>query len=250
MTIDLNCDLGERPEAIRDGTDEALMEIVSSANIACGGHAGDEATMAASVASALRSRTAIGAHPSFPDRESFGRVLRAASPEEIERFVLQQIRALAAIASRLGASLHHVKPHGALYHAAMSDAAVAEAIARAVLRCDRGLSLLGLAGSKTLELWRGMGLRAVPEAFADRRYEPDGSLRSRTHEDALLASPEEAAAQALRIARGEGALSRDGAPVALRAESLCIHGDTEGAPAIAREVRTQLEAAGFRIAAF
>lgn len=249
-TIDLNCDLGERDEAIRDGTDEALMEIVSSASIACGGHAGDEATMEASIAAALRHGTAIGAHPGYPDRERFGRVALRAAPEEIERFVEQQVRALAGIASRLGAALHHVKPHGALYHEAMSDPVIAEAIARAVLRIDRDLSLLGLAGSSTLELWRGMGLRVASEAFADRRYERDGTLRSRDHDDALITYPTDAAEQAVRIARGEGVLSRDSTVVAIRADSLCVHGDTQGAPVIAREVRTYLESAGFRIDPF
>ncbi len=245
--IDLNCDLGEDPQAIRDGTDAALMASISSANIACGGHAGDPWSMEESVRSALRHGVALGAHPGYPDRERFGRVALTSTAEEIERFVHEQVRALAAVASRVGARLAHVKPHGALYHAAMQDLSVAEAFARGVVRVEHDLVLYGLAGSPTLDLWRGLGLPVAREAFADRRYERDGSLRSRTHADALILEPDGAAEQSLAIARGEGVRSWEGTPVGVEADSICIHGDTPGATAILREVRARLENAGFRI---
>lgn len=242
--IDLNCDLGESPERIRDGTDDALMACISSANVACGGHAGDNGSMEETVLAALRHGVAVGAHPSYPDRERFGRVELASSAEEIESFVRRQVDVLAAVAARLGTRLAHVKPHGALYHVAMRDPAVAEAIARAA---GRDLQLFGLAGSPTLSLWRGLGFRVAAEAFADRRYERDGSLRARTHADALITDPEAAAAQALAIARGDGVISWDGRPVAVIADSVCVHGDTPGAAAIARAVRARLEKEGVRI---
>lgn len=247
--IDLNCDLGERAESIADGTDDALMAAVSSANIACGGHAGDTSTMETSIRSALRHGTAIGAHPGYADRARFGRVAQDLPAREIERIVEAQIRSLASIAAKLHARVGHVKPHGALYHAAMADPVVAEAVARAALRVDRSLVLVGLASSPTIARWRAMGLAAVEEAFADRRYEPGGGLRGREHANALVSSPAEAAEQALRIASGHGVLSWDGVPVPIHADTICIHGDTPGAPAVAREVRARLETAGFRIGA-
>jgi UPF0271 protein len=245
--IDLNCDVGERPEAIRDGTQDALMACVSSANVACGGHAGDESTMEHTIRSALRHGVAVGAHPGYPDQEGFGRRELRVSPAEIETFVLTQIRSLAEVASRLGASLVHVKPHGALYHAAGRDNAVAEAIARAVARWSQELILVGLAGSPMLRSWEAMGLRVAAEAFADRRYEPDGGLRGRDHPDALVTEPAQAAEQALGIVTGRGVVAWNGTPVAVRADTICIHGDTPGSPAIARAVRARLEAAGAQV---
>jgi UPF0271 protein len=247
-SIDLNCDLGELPELIRDGTDDALMAIVSSANVACGGHAGDAASMEHTVRSALRHGVAIGAHPSYPDRAGFGRRELSATPAEVEAFVLAQVRALAAVAGGLGARIAHVKPHGALYHAAGRDAAVAAAIARAAAQVDPRLVLVGQAGSPMLATWRALGFRTAGEAFADRRYEPNGLLRARAHPDALITDAAAAAEQAVRIATGHGAVASDGSTIAVEAETICIHGDTPGAAAIARRVRSSLESSGFRVA--
>jgi UPF0271 protein len=227
MTIDLNCDMGELPDTAHEA---ALMEHITSANIACGGHAGDEQTMERTLRLALAAGVRAGAHPGYPDRANFGRIEMPLSAEEIERAVGEQIAALERVAARLGASITHVKPHGALYNVAARDEDVARAIGRAVARWRPRAELYGLAGSRCLEVWREIGVEPVPEAFADRRYEPDGSLRSRKFPDALITDAEEAAAQAVRFAR-EG-----------RARTLCVHGDTPGAAAILRACRRALDA--------
>jgi UPF0271 protein len=225
--IDLNCDLGEGPG------EEAIYPWITSANVACGGHAGDDATMEAAVRQALRHGVAVGAHPAYPDREGFGRVALPMASDEIAEAVRSQVSALARIALRCGAALGHVKPHGALYGEAMRDAAVAEAIARGVASHGPGLVLVGLAGSPALTLWRALGFAVAGEAFADRAYEPDGSLRSRRLPGALITDPAVAAAQALRLAR-EG-----------RVDTICVHSDTPGAASILAEVRRVLADAGF-----
>jgi 5-oxoprolinase (ATP-hydrolysing) subunit A len=243
--IDLNCDLGEIPALAEDGTDDAIMAVISSANIACGGHAGDGASMERAVRAAQRHRVAIGAHPSYPDRAGFGRRPEvAASAADVEAFVASQIGALAAIAARVGAELRHVKPHGALYHAASEHPAVAEAIGRAVLRVRRDLLVVGFAGSPALDVWGGLGLQVAGEAFADRRYEPGGGPRPRKDADALITAAEEAAEQAARIATGRGVIAAGGVIVPIVADSICVHGDTPGAAAIAAAVRRRLEAEG------
>jgi UPF0271 protein len=228
MTIDLNSDMGELEDA---SIEEALMEVVTSANVACGGHAGDEASMRRTVEAARRRGVAVGAHPGYPDRANFGRIELATPPEEIERFVYEQVRALAVIAGELT----HVKPHGALYNAAARKIEVARAIARGAARWSRDTVLVGLAGSAMLDAWREMGMAVAAEAFADRRYEPDGSLRSRRFADALIMDEAEAAAQAARLA-GEG-----------RAQTLCVHSDTPGSARIAAAVAAALRAAGFQV---
>jgi UPF0271 protein len=182
---------------------------------------------------ALRHGVVIGAHPGYPDREGFGRAPVAMTALDLEHCVRAQVLALHRIAERLGASIAHVKPHGALYHAAMHDPAVARAIAAGAGSVVADPVLVGIAGAPALDAWKAMGFAVAAEAFADRRYEPDGTLRSRTLPGALVVDPAEAAAQALRIA-GE-------------ADTLCIHGDTPGAPEIARAVRARLEAAGIVI---
>jgi UPF0271 protein len=246
-TIDLNCDLGEIPASVRDGTDDALMSCVSSVNVACGGHAGDHATMEVTIGSALRRGVAIGAHPSHPDRAGFGRRDLGSSPQEAEAFVLGQVQALVGVASRLGAKVVHLKPHGALYHAAHRDPAIASAIARAAAIVDRGLVLVGLAGSGMLATWRAHGFRVAAEAFADRRYEPDGTLRARSQHDAVITDPAMAAQQAVRIATMQKAMTVGGSTITVAADTICVHGDTPGAVAIARAVRAALEAAGVEV---
>jgi UPF0271 protein len=247
-TIDLNADVGELPDALDDGREEALLRLVSSANIACGGHAGDERTMARVLALAGRLGVAAGAHPGYPDRASFGRRSAGMDPGAIEETVFEQVEALAAAASRAGVELRHVKPHGALYNDAAGNADVAAAVARGVARWSRGVALVGLAGSHCLEVYRTHGFEAVGEAFADRAYEADGTLRSRTMPGALLADPAAAAAQAVRIAVAGSVTAFGGHEIAVAARTICVHGDSPGAAAVARAVRAALLAAGVRLA--
>jgi UPF0271 protein len=246
--IDLNCDMGELPEQIADGAQDALMAHVTSVNVACGGHAGDDTTMEATVRSALALGRVVGAHPGFPDREAFGRRPMAMTAAEIADTVHRQIDRLAAIAARCGAVLRHVKPHGALYNLAVDDADLAGAIAAGVARFSRDVVLVGLAGSPSLEVYARAGFRVAAEAFADRRYEADGRLRARVHSDALLFDPAEAAEQALLIAAEGIVVARGGSRLALRADTLCLHGDTPGAIAIAAAVAARLEGAGVALA--
>lgn len=249
-TIDLNADMGESDGAAQRATDLALLGVVSSANIACGGHAGDEASMRAIASAALARGVAIGAHPGYPDRANFGRADVAMAEAEIEASVRDQVAALVRVVRALGSEARHVKAHGALYHAAARRPEVARAIGRAALAaCGERVTLVGLAGSPALGVWRSTGLRVVAEAFADRRYEADGSLRARGLAGAVIDDPAEAAAQALRVARGEGVVAADGSCVRVEAGTICLHADTPGAVNVARAVREALEAGGVRVAA-
>ena len=224
--IDLNCDMGELEDAAHEA---ALMQYITSANIACGGHAGDESTMERTTRLAMERGVHIGAHPGYPDRANFGRIEMAMTSEEIARTIREQIERLDAVVRRLGARIVHVKPHGAIYNVAVKNAEVARAIGEGVAQWNRQIPLFGLAGSPMLDVWREMGLTALGEAFADRRYEPDGTLRSRKFPDALITDPAAAAAQAVRLAR-EG-----------KAQTLCVHGDTPGAVSILKACREALE---------
>ena len=194
-SIDLNCDMGELPEAIADGTQEALLRSITSANVACGGHAGDERTMRTTIEQAMRAGVAVGAHPGYPDRENFGRLELKMSAEAVANSVYEQVRALAEVAAKCGIKLVHVKPHGALYNQAVKNRELAEAIAKGVAKYSKDLVLMGLAESLMLEVFRKAGFAVAAEAFADRRYEPDGTLRSRKFENALIRDPAEAAPQ-------------------------------------------------------
>jgi len=242
--IDLNCDMGEVPEAITDGTQESLMPSLTSVSIACGGHAGDSQTMKATIEQALRWKLDIGAHPGYPDRANFGRLELQLPPQTIADSVFEQVRALVEIAAECGAYVTHVKPHGALYNLAATNRVIAQAIADGVARWSRNVALVGLAGSLMLDVFREAGFRVAAEAFADRRYEADGSLRSRKFEDALLRDPAEAAQQALRVAERGSVIARGGAELTTNARTICIHGDTPGAPAIAAVVAKTLQQAG------
>lgn len=245
--VDLNCDMGELPEMLADGSQEALMKFVTSANVACGGHAGNEEMMRATIEQALRHGVAVGAHPGYEDRQNFGRVALNLNMEEIRDSVYRQVALLARLAEECGAKIGHVKPHGALYNQAAQDAVIARGIAEGVRRWRHDVVLVGLAGSLMLEEFRGAGFRVAAEAFADRRYEKDGSLRARKFRDALLDAPEKAAEQAVRISEGRGVLTREGMVVAVEAQTICIHGDTPGAERIAEAVRKALEAAGVQL---
>jgi 5-oxoprolinase (ATP-hydrolysing) subunit A len=244
--IDLNCDMGEMSEHISDGTQEALMRSITSVNIACGGHAGDAQTMASTIDQALRHKLAIGAHPGYPDRANFGRLELNLSPQAIADSIHEQLQALAEIADRRGVRLAHVKPHGALYNQAVHNRQLAQAIATGVARLRRDVVLVGLAGSPMLDVFRQAGFPVAAEAFADRRYEPDGTLRSRKHPDALIHDPAKAAQQALAIVQGK-VVARDGSEVPLHADTLCIHGDTPGAPEIAAQVAKALREADVQL---
>ena len=246
--IDLNCDMGEVPEHVSDGTQEALMRSITSVNIACGGHAGDAQTMATTIEQALRHKLAIGAHPGYADRENFGRLELNLAPEAIADSIHEQVRALAEIADRHGVRLAHVKPHGALYNQAVHNRKLAQAIATGVARLRRDVVLVGLAGSPMLDVFRQAGFPVAAEAFADRRYEPDGTLRSRKHPDALIHDPPEAAQQALSIVQGK-VIARDGSEVPLHADTLCIHSDTPGAPQIAAHVAKALRESNVQLRA-
>ena len=245
--IDLNCDMGELPEAIADGTQEALLRSITSANVACGGHAGDEQTMRATIEQAMRAGVAVGAHPGYPDRENFGRLELEMSAEAVANSVYEQVRALAEVAAKCGARLVHVKPHGALYNQAVKNRELAEAIAKGVVRFSKDLVLMGLAGSPMLDVFREAGFAVAAEAFADRRYEPDGTLRSRKFNDALIRNPEEAAWQALGIAERGVVIASDGNEVPVDAQTICIHGDTPGSAQIAAVVARTLREAGIAL---
>jgi UPF0271 protein len=247
--MDLNCDMGEVPEAVADGTQESLMASLTSVNIACGGHAGDAQTMRATIEQALRWKLDVGAHPGYADRANFGRVELQLAPEIIADSVFEQVRTLAAIAEEFGARVTHVKPHGALYNQAARERVVARAIADGVARWTRDVALVGLAGSVMLDVFREAGFPVAAEAFADRRYEADGSLRSRRFDDALIRDPAEAGQQALRIAERGTVTACGGTEIATNAQTICIHGDTPGAPAIAAVVAKTLRQAGVELSA-
>ena len=242
--IDLNADMGEGFGAWAMGQDADLLALVTSVNVACGFHAGDPAVMDRTVAAAARAGVAVGAHPGYPDLRGFGRRPMAASPEDVETDVLYQVGALLAFARAHGARLVHVKPHGALYNQAALDEALARAVARGTARAGKELILVGLAGSAAMRrAAEAEGLRYAAEAFADRAYESDGTLRSRRLPGAVIADPEAAAGQALSIARDGLVRSADGDTVRLAADTLCVHGDTPGAVANARAVGEALRAA-------
>jgi len=242
MEIDLNADLGEGA-----GSDEELLALVSSANIACGWHAGDARTMQQCVRWALDHGVAIGAHPSFPDRENFGRSTMHLPPEEIIAGMLYQIGALAAIVKAEGGTLAHVKPHGQLYNQAVKEPALAQAIVEAVRRFDPALKFFGLAGSGMIDAARSAGLTPVEEVFADRGYMPDGSLVPRSQPGALIEDEEQSLAQTLTLVREHKVRAIDGSSVAVNAQTVCLHGDGAHALAFARRIRDRLTAEGIAI---
>lgn len=246
--IDLNADLGETVGGVPTADDEAMFAVISSASVACGGHAGDASSMAEAVSRADRFGVAVGAHPAYPDPAGFGRTRIAIAPEELEASVAGQLRALADA----GADIRYVKPHGALYHSITVDRLEAEAVVRAVTdlsaRFGRGIPILGLDGEIALAALAA-GLPFVREAFLDRGYLTGGSLVPRTSPGALLHDPVVVAERALRLVRDGVVEAVDGSTVATDAASLCLHGDTPAAVEMARAVRTALDAAGIEVRA-
>lgn len=245
--IDLNADVGEDPSANGLSVTQAISGIVTSVNIACGGHAGDASTMRHAIRAAVRHGTAVGAHPSYPDRMNFGRVPMGLSPAAVRETVRDQLRQLQAIASEEHVALVHCKPHGALYHAASGDRSIAMAILQACADANADLRLVGQAGSRAIDWWRAAGARVAEEAFADRVYNADGSLRSRTLPDATIVDPEVAAAQAVLIATARTVRAHGGPMVPLAADSICLHADSPGAVAIAEQVSGSLRRAGVTV---
>jgi 5-oxoprolinase (ATP-hydrolysing) subunit A len=248
--MDLNADLGESYGHWKLGDDEALVAHLTSANVACGFHAGDFNVMEATVALCARAGVAVGAQPGYPDLHGFGRRPMPFTPDEVESLVRYQVGALEAFCRAHGVEMRHVKPHGALYNLAARDAAVADAIARSVAHFSRDLMLFGLASSEPMRSAAAdHRLRFVPEAFADRGYLADGSLQPRSEPGSLITDPAAAAARAVQIAAKGSVTAVDGTTVSLSAESICCHGDTPGAAEIAAAVRRALSAAGVAVAA-
>ncbi|MFT7774146.1 5-oxoprolinase subunit PxpA [Roseateles sp.] len=242
MHVDLNADLGEgAPD------DAELLTLVSSANIACGWHAGDARLMQSTVVAALARGVALGAHPSYPDREHFGRREMQLDPADVRADLIYQIGALDALVRAAGGRLHHVKPHGALYNQAARNPALADAVATAVRAVDSGLALYGLAGSELLRAAERAGLRAVAEVFADRGYRADGSLVPRSQPGALVDDVDEAVARTLRMVRDGVVIAVSGETVPLQAQTLCLHGDGPHALTFAHAIHKALTDAGVEL---
>jgi UPF0271 protein len=248
--VDLNADVGERFDSWRPGDDEAILQSVTTAHVACGFHAGDPTVMFETVSTAVRLGVSVGAHPSYPDREGFGRRPMEVDPRRIRADVLYQVAALDGIARAAGTPVRSVKAHGALYHRMAVDRDCAEAVAMATKDFADDLWLVVPAGSVAVEVARSAGLRVAEEAFCDRRYRPDGTLAPRGDDGALVADPDEAARRALRLARDHEVETTDGGTLRLSPSTLCVHGDSPGAASLARAVRAALEVAGLTVGSF
>lgn len=242
--IDLNADVGEG-----FGGEAGMYGYVTSVNVACGGHAGDEGLMREAMRRAGEHGVAVGAHPGFEDKKNFGREEQCVTPAEVKALVLRQVGALRAVADGMGVRLSHLKPHGALYNQAAKDPALAGAIAEAVKDLGGEMILFGLAGSASIALGRAQGLRVAEEAFADRRYLPSGQLVSRKQFGAVIGDENEMVEQAMRLAEGKAFPSITGQPLTLRADTICLHGDGPRAAAFARRLRLALETAGMQVRA-
>ena len=249
-TIDLNSDLGEGYGAWQMGDDAAMLDIVSSANVACGFHAGDPRGLMTTLEKAAARGVAVGAHVSYPDRVGFGRRNMDVDPDDLRADVIYQIGALQGLARAAGTRVTYVKPHGALYNTIAQDAGQGDAVIAAIRGFDPDLVLMGLAGAPILDRARAAGLRVVAEAFADRAYTPEGALVSRRQAGAVLHDPETVAARMVQLATTGVIQAVDGSDLQLRADSICVHGDSPGAVQMAAQIRHALLARGVTIAAF
>jgi 5-oxoprolinase (ATP-hydrolysing) subunit A len=249
MHIDINCDMGESFGPWRMGADEQVMPNITSANIACGAHAGDPSVMRRTIRLAREAGVAVGAHPGFPDLQGFGRREMHLGVGEVEDSVLAQIGALAAIARSEGLALQHVKAHGALYNMAAHSRALADAIARAIKGFDPSLLMFGLPASSLIDAARDAGLRVAAEGFADRAYRLDGSLIPRTEPGAVIHDPAAVVERALRMVRDGVVQTADRRDVLLKIDTICVHGDTPGAADLSRRLRAALTDAGANVQA-
>jgi UPF0271 protein len=249
MRVDLNADVGESFGAWKLGHDAELMTHITSANVACGFHAGDPGVMRATVALARDHGVAVGAHPGFPDLAGFGRRELQVAPRDVEDFVVYQVGALAGIAAAQGVRLQHVKPHGALFNMAVRDAGLADAIARATALIDREMILFGLPASELIAAGRRAGLRTACEVFADRAYAADGTLVPRQREGAVITDPDTVLARVVRMVREKSVEAIDGTRVPLDVETICVHGDTPGAADLAARIHRALSEAGIEVVA-
>lgn len=246
-SVDLNCDLGESFGAYVLGDDASLLRFVTSANVACGIHAGDPSVLRRTIRLARLANVSVGAHPGFSDLVGFGRREMLIAPDDLEDLVLYQIAAVAGIARAEGATLRHVKPHGALYNMAARDSRLARAVARAIVAFDASLRLFAPAGSALEGEGAKAGLRVVREGFIDRQYEHDGTLTPRSIPGAVLTDPADIIQRAVQIVQEASVTSRTGEPVRLEAETLCIHGDSPGAAALAHQLREALRRDGISV---
>ena len=241
MSIDINSDMGELNHLLADGTYEKLMDHVTSINVACGGHAGDDEMMAAMVLMAKDKSVSIGAHPSFPDKENFGRKeMEDIDPNDLNDSIRDQIEKLVDIASEHEMELTHVKPHGALYNLAVNNEEISQTIAEAIIDVDSSYKAVGLAGSKMLTVFDALGLDTISEGYVDRIYEADGTLRSRKFDDALITDPQKAADQMKEMLNGN-IIAVDGTSVPINISSVCVHSDTPNAVDIAQAVKSQIQ---------
>ena len=238
--IDINCDMGELNELMDDGTYESLMDHVTSINVACGGHAGDDVMMNTMVELAKAKKVNLGAHPSYPDKENFGRYEIDISISDLKDSISTQIINLIDIANKHGSELSHVKPHGALYNKAAEDKGLAMLIGEVVKSIDPLLPIMCLAGSQMITVLESIGLKAMPESFADRTYEPDGTLRKRSYSNALINNPQIASKQAFNIYYKKRIIAHEGSEFSIDSETICIHSDTENALKIAKAVKQKL----------
>lgn len=247
LSIDLNCDMGESFGAWNMGQDLEILPLISSANIACGFHAGDPGTMRKTVKAAISNGVALGAHPGLPDLMGFGRRNMAITPQQAYDMVVVQVGAMAATAASQGARLNHVKAHGALYNMAVGDPELTRALAQAVYDVDRSLIFYALASSNMARIAQDVGLTVAHEVFADRTYQPDGSLTPRSRPDAMIEDPQVSIRQVLRMVQEGRVTAVDGTEVEVQADTLCIHGDQPGAVVFAQTIRSAFEAAGIAV---
>ena len=247
LRIDLNCDMGESYGAWKMGNDEAILPFVSSANIACGFHGGDPATMRKTVAAAIKNKVGIGAHPGLLDLQGFGRRDMKISDQEAYDMMVVQIGSLAAVAASQGTKLQHVKAHGQLYNMAVKNEGLTHALAQAVYDVDKNLVFFGLAASNMIPIAEKIGLTVKSEVFGDRTYQPDGTLTPRTQPGAMITDVKQTIAQVLQMIKTGTLTAQDGTVVNVRADTLCIHGDQPGAVEFAKAIRLALQAEGIEV---